>query len=406
MPTRLVVAAVLILSISRLPLAAADAVQASPAQREIAACLAAIDRVERNLPQITKVAETIAARHLKGGHFGCPLSDQPVMAELTGRSGNFMYFGLRAKEERPDEHKQQDVAIVAYDKPAGKRDADTLKKLKDRGVWIVGMGPKSLQRAECHIWIETCDEPGLRGVMSNAITGWALMAELTAAITRQGKMPIIHKSHASPEGVEWAERYRFKQQPFHTDLKVAPIAAGELGQALLRQYREHFQRLNIPQLRAAASKVAEELRAGRKTVVAWQGHMPQLYVGRYGTESWAVAAQLHPRLDSQIQSYVKKTPDEALVLSLGYQGLDPKGAAVWREKKQRVIHLAGEHPDAAWRDRSGLIDWINLGFAFGDACVTIESYPARAFAASGVTQLAAYMAVDAEVRALAVPAGD
>src|SRR5678816_2835586 len=100
MSTRVILAIVLLNAIGHICLGAPPS---SPAQNEIDVSLAAIDRTERNLPQITKIAETIATRHLKGGNFGCPLSDQAVMAELTGRSGNFMFFGLRPKQERTDE---------------------------------------------------------------------------------------------------------------------------------------------------------------------------------------------------------------------------------------------------------------------------------------------------------------
>jgi hypothetical protein len=371
----------------------------SPAQAELDAALAAVERTEKLLPKITEAAQTLADRHVRGGQIGCPFYDQPLMAELYGRSGNLMFFSFRQKPERPDEQKRLDVAIVAYDKPAGKRDADALRKLKDQGMWIIGFGPASLRMSECDTWIDTCDEPGLRATMANALAGWALMAEVTSAITRLGKTPILNRSWSLPDGREWSEKYLKKGQPFHDDVSLPPIAAGELGRKFLQQIRYPLCRLNVAQLRAAAEAIAEELKARRKTVVAWQGHMPQLYVGKYGTESWATAAELHPFLDSQIESYRKKTPEGALVLSLGYHGVDPKGAALWKEKKQRVIHLAGDHTDPAWRNREALIDWIDLGMAQGDACVTIEGYPCRAFPPSGVAQLAAYAAIHAEVMA-------
>lgn len=370
----------------------------SPPQKEIDASLAAVDLTEKLLPQITQIAEKMADRFVHGGQIGCPLYDQPLMAELTGRSGNLMSFGFHAKVDRTEEQKKLDVAIVAYDKPAGKRDADVLAKLKARGAMIVGMGPTSLRPPECDVWIETADQPGLHATMANALAGWTLMAELTSACTRLGKTPVINRSQGLPDGPEWNARYRERGQPFHDDLTLPPIAPGQLGQTFLRQIRYPLRRLNVTQLQSAAEKVADELKAGRKTVVAWQGHMPQLYVGKYGTENWAIAAELHPSLESQIQRY-QKTPDGALVLSLGYCGLDPKGAAVWQAKKQKVIHLAGDHEDPAWRNHAGLLDWIDLGYALGDACVTIEGYPHRAFAPSGIAQLAAYMAVNAEVAA-------
>jgi hypothetical protein len=249
------------------------------------------------------------------------------------------------------------------------------------------------------MWIETCKEQGLHATMANALAGWALMAEVESACTRMGKTPVINRSWSLPDGREWGEKYMKLGKPFHEDITVRPIPPGELAMTFLRQIRYPLRRLNVAQLQNAAAQVADELKAGRKTVVAWQGHMPQLYVGKYGTENWTIYAELHPSLQSQIDTYLKRTPDGALVLSLGYHGLDPKEAEVWREKKQRVIHLAGDHEDPSWRNHDGLLDWIDMGMAQGDACVTIEGYPCRAFPPSGVTQLAAYEAIDAEVRA-------
>ena len=47
--------------------------------------------------------------------------------------------------------------------------------------------------------------------------------------------------------------------------------------------------------------------------------------------------------------------------------------------------------------------WTDLGFAFGDACVTIDGYPIRVLPPSGVVQLAAFGAIDAEMRATVAP---
>ncbi|HEX8911021.1 MAG TPA: hypothetical protein VF796_01580 [Humisphaera sp.] len=373
---------------------------ASPARKELDAALASVDRAEALLPEITKAAETLADRHVRGGLIGLPLYDQPLMQEMYGRSGNIMHIGFDRgwKKDRAPDEERLDVVLVGYDRPHGKNDAAALKKFKDKGAWVLGIGPASLKHPACDAWLDTGAEPGLRSTVANAVVAWALMAETVGACTRQGKMPTMFKSWAYDDGKAWSEPL-FRKVPFHTDLRVAPVPAGELGRAFLRQIRYPLRRTDVGQLRSAAKLIGDELKAGRKTTVAWQGHMPMCYVGKLGSEGWAVAAELHPFLDSQIESYRKKTPDGGLVLSLGANGLDPKGAAVWREKKQRVVHLAGDHPDPAWRRRDRLVDWIDLGFAFGDACVTLDGYPIRLFAPSGIAQAAAYGAIDAEVRA-------
>ena len=83
-------------------------------------------------------------------------------------------------------------------------------------------------------------------------------------------------------------------------------------------------------------------------------------------------------------------------MRLGYHGLEPEGAKLFREKKQRLIFLAGEHPDPAFAPPTDALINIDLGWAFGDACVHIDGYPFPVFAPSGILQAIAYEAIQAE----------
>jgi hypothetical protein len=182
---------------------------------------------------------------------------------------------------------------------------------------------------------------------------------------------------------------------FDDAYRVTPQPAGELGNAWLRQLRYPLRRMMQTQcdaLAAAGQELHRDLAAGRKVVVVWQGHLAPGYVGHFG-DAWAIPAECHPFLDSQMADYRKATPDGALVVSLGSAGLDPAETAMWRSKHQRVIHLCGDHPDPAWRDYGAVAAHVDLNYALGDACVALDGYPARLFAPSGVLQLAAYDAI-------------
>ena len=74
-------------------------------------------------------------------------------------------------------------------------------------------------------------------------------------------------------------------------------------------------------------------------------------------------------------------------------------ALVARVRPQCVIHLAADHPDRDWKATDGLLHQVDLGFCFGDACVSIEGYPICLFAPSGVAQAVAYEAIQAEMAA-------
>ena len=50
-------------------------------------------------------------------------------------------------------------------------------------------------------------------------------------------------------------------------------------------------------------------------------------------------------------------------------------------------------------DQARLAASIDMGYAFGDACVAIDGYPLRVLPPSGVMQIAAYEAINVEVLA-------
>ena len=377
------------------------------------------NRCEQELARYTEVAEIIAERHVRGGSIGFPIEWQALAQDLWGRSGGLIHIGFSRlwKEDRAAEEQVNDVGIVGYDTNPGAGDLVALQKLKSRGVYLVGFGPRQLSSlreivATCDAWFDT----GLAGddrvvdlgsgkraghgnVAVNAIQGATLIAEVVGAITRRGKMPTMWKGYAFSDGRDWGAKYLGKMQ-FHDDYQIPPLAAGELGGRFLRQICYPIQRLRAQsgKLRQAATILSDEIATGRKIYVVWQGHMPPTYIGKYENDRWAVPVELHPYVPQQVEKYRQAVPDGALVLNLGYHGLDPIEAAVRREKHHRVIHMSGDHPDRAWQpgDESQL--QVDLGFAFGDACVSIDGYPIRLFAPSGIAQVIAYEAIKAELK--------
>ena len=380
----------------------------SPAGKAIDDAVALCASAENRMDEVTRIAELVADRHIAGGLIGFAFENQSLAMDLWGRSGSMMHVGFTRpwKQDRTDAEKRQDVGIVAYDRAPAQSDLGELRKLKERGVYLIGFGPggaAELQdhRALCDAWIDSgvTSGWGRRQTLANAINGWTLMAETVGALTRRGKMPTIWKSYSHDDGKAWADKYFGKAQ-FHDDLSVPPHPKGELGRRWLTQIRSNLLRLKHTQLEGltrAGKRIKAAHDAGEKVIVAWQGHMPQAYVGQFDDRDRMIAAELHPFLESQIKEYSSKTPNGALVLALGYHGVDPREIELWKRKSQKVILMSGEHPDPTWQPGQGLEQSIDLGFAFGDACVTLEAYPIRLFAPSGIMQLVAYEAILAEV---------
>jgi hypothetical protein len=105
--------------------------------------------------------------------------------------------------------------------------------------------------------------------------------------------------------------------------------------------------------------------------------------------------ELEPSLDFEVAAYRKAAPRGGLVLRLGGIGRIPGEVELFRELGQRVMYFSGHHPAGRAPARDAVVD-VEWGYAFGDACVSVPGYPIRILPPSGVVQLAAFGAVDAQ----------
>jgi hypothetical protein len=187
---------------------------------------------------------------------------------------------------------------------------------------------------------------------------------------------------------------------------VPPQPAGALARAYIAGIRDLVKKLRNEELAGvlkASELIAAEHQAGRKTFIAWAGHMPGAYIGKREDAAWAQAIELHPFLEAQRKQFVERVPEGALVLRLGYHGEDPECVSLFKDKKSRVIYLSGKNPDPAWQPSSDNLLNVPLGWEFGDALVALEGYPIRLFPPSGIIQAVVYEAIDVEVRSRQKP---
>ncbi|MCM8815748.1 MAG: hypothetical protein NC931_07225 [Candidatus Omnitrophica bacterium] len=401
-----------------------------PADRNYAATqyckavLDACDRVESNLSEISKVAEIVAERHMKGGLIGFyPIVYQGLQDELWGRSGSMVNMGVHrpSKRNRTEEEKKLDVSIIGWQtKPVGKDEALRMKTFKERGGYIIGFGPKDLpELAEqvqlCDVWFDTgagiddrCvnllddSKAGRTNHLVNALNAWALAAEIFSAITRKGHTPAMWKSYVYKDGKEWGNQFLFKQQ-FMDQYPVKPIPPEELAKAFLDGIRYHvrkFQNTQFSNIQKAVDLIVRELKKGEKIPVASMGHMPWTYVGKYEDSKWAENFDLHTNVSAQVEKYMKNTKDNCLIVRLGYTGMDPDSKRIFAQKKQRVILISAENDSEnqpGWEIPDGIDVYIDMGYAFGDACVWIEGLPVRILPPSGIMQIVAYECLNVEV---------
>jgi hypothetical protein len=204
------------------------------------------------------------------------------------------------------------------------------------------------------------------------------------------------KAWITEDGKAWSDRYFGKQQ-FHTEFKVPPVAAGQLAGAYLERIRYLVRRLRGRELDSIvqfAAAIAAETKAGRRTVVASSGHMAMSWIGRWDDKAWGLNHEVHDNVAAQTESFQKDQPDGALVLRLDAYGLHRDVDALFRKKNQRVLLVTAENPRPEYAVPADRSQRIDMGYAHGDACVSIPGYPIPILPPSGVLQVAAYESIN------------
>jgi hypothetical protein len=393
----------------------------SAASQYLDALKVKLDETAARLPEITKIAETIAARHERGGLIGFPWLGTTLEQELFGRAGGLMHIGFdRAwKPERSTEEKANDVVIYAWDDAPTPNDLKRVQDDKAKGLFVLGFGAKKSAAlaphvAACDAWIDTGAgdddrvvplpsgrRAGKTNHFVNAMNGWCFIAEFVSALTRRGKMPAMWKAWITEDGKAWSEKY-FQKVQFHDEFKVPPVPAGELATRYLERIRylmERLQRTELPDIRSFAADIAVELRAGKKTTVASSGHMAMSWIARWDDAAWGLNHEVHDNVPSQMESFAKDTPDGGLVLRLDAYGLHRSVGELFQKKQQRVLLITSENPRPEFAVPANYTRKIDMGYAHGDACVWLEGYPIPILPPSGVIMVAAYEALNAEVTA-------
>ena len=393
---------------------------ASAASQYLDALRTKLDEAAARVPEITKLAERIAERHERGGLIGFPWLGTTLEQELFGRAGGLMHIGFdRAwKKERSAEEKANDVVLYAWDEAPKDGDLKRVQDDKAKGLFVIGFGPRKAAAfaphvAACDAWLDTGagdddrvvalknGRTGKTNHFTNALNGWLFIAEFTGALTRRGKMPAMWKAWITVDGKDWSEKY-FQKTQFHDEFKVPPVPPGELAARYLERLRylvDRLQHTELADIRSFAADIAAELRAGRKTTVASSGHMAMSWIARWDDKAWAVNHEVHDNVESQMQSFIKDTPDGGLILRLDAYGLHRSVDELFQRKKQRVLLITSENPRPEFAVPASYARKVDMGYAHGDACVWLDGYPIPILPPSGVMMVAAYESLSAEVLA-------
>lgn len=352
---------------------------------------------------IAKAADAFAQAWIEAGQFGIrghSNAAKAIRGAWTRQPGAFQsYLGQTGKAGEP--------ALLVADLTGDSTELAALAdSAKDAGVVII-LGRRSaltgdslgadamrvdtdlrqfaaaLQQSEQPDRVSRADH-NLRQ-WSMLVRSWQFQAEIFAACTRHGKVPIVMRSVEDDTRKLWLKRYG--QQAFHHDRWLDPIQPGVLGREYLAQVRKVLRELSTGQWDDLA-KVRDQLdrtRVGGGTVHLHTGGSVLPYL---------LPDMIKPVPGWQLLHGGKDAPTAGdFILAVG--GSAPPGHAWWGDHRDYRIHSVGlawlinrfDSRPSHFKPGELLVD---LWGPVGDSAVKVEHYDARL---GPVTNASALMAV-------------
>ena len=175
---------------------------------------------------------------MAGGYLWAGGSQPDFGAEAVGRAGGLM--GIKPLDL--SQVFRNDVVLYGARGALSPEDLSAIARCKSAGAYVVAFAAAegSLRTPQGpDLLIDSGNFSGLatsHGIcpldtVTNIMNMWVFTGEFTAACTRLGKMPTIYRSYGLPGARQRDEKYT--GQMFHTDMTIAPIDAGILGDKYL-----------------------------------------------------------------------------------------------------------------------------------------------------------------------------
>ena len=206
-----------------------------------------IDQIATDLPSIWKSAQAAAVPFVDGCDLGVR-GDAALGRELANRAGGLMacHGTIGAAG---------DVILYAFAVPARERPDLALaleqeladaRKLAESGAVVVGIASFQMLRQHgqlvqvkqsCPLLLDNHVPVGADLLVTpvNAVVAWTWTAELFAACTRLGHVPVLRRHHDVDYKRQWYRRYR--DMRFHDDVELGRIDRGVLGAEYLASLR-------------------------------------------------------------------------------------------------------------------------------------------------------------------------
>jgi hypothetical protein len=338
----------------------------------------ALEAAAREMPAITAAAEATAQSLAGGGKFWAA-GHPALVSEFSGRASGFMYLkGLQLDQVAPGD-------TILYT-PGGVDKADELVAIAAKGATLVCIGVAAPEGAHS---LSASMESGLTPTLAGAITGWVYIAETIAALTRQGKMPVIYETIGLYSGFQRIAQFEgqgiYWHEP-HTVPTIPPATLGLSYTATVGTMLERVEREMGPRIAQAAAWTAEAHAAGKQTIMYNMGHMFPHEVADteiatlFKSEVWYSGfSQMPPPDDAYTAGDV--------LLHIGYQHPPYELLPKAKHAGARVVYVdILQHRDYPNNDQDVL--WIDPMWPWADGVVAIPNYDVPACPASGVINAA------------------
>ena len=317
-------------------------------------------------------AEQAASRLAAGGQLWAA-GQESLCRELCGRAGGMMQI-QRLGSKNPEAGD-----VVLYGSLEGAPLPDSLGETK---ALVIVFGAPPAQEG-LTAFSSYAEKTGLSPTHANLIPAWVFTGELVAALTRQGKIPVLFETIGLYGGFARIDKYLRQGVLWHEDLTVPPVAPGEIGKSYIAAVSRMLLRIETEErgLLDRAGEWARQAQSKKKRAFMYgQGHfMPseiaETEIGTlFETSSWNAGFVRTPPRESYEQ--------DDLVVCVGYQHPPSYLLAKARAAKANVAYVT-VLGDRDYVNDSGVV-WIDPMWRWADACVSLDGYDIPILPPSGI----------------------
>jgi hypothetical protein len=357
------------------------------------------------LPEISQAAESAASRLIGGGDLYIASSRPDFMSEGYVRSGGMMMM----QECTSSTPKQGDVVIAGWSDTESDADRRLISRLVETGAFVIGIGPEAKQFSRnLDVFLHSdppCPEIVLGHLnnesyplisLQNLILLWTFTAELVAAMTREGQMPVMYQSVLTEGARE--RNTSFGSHRFHATHDVPSISPGRLGGAYLDRISTCLTSLHheAPAVARAAAAAVEVLKNDRHIHAFLIAHFPVHQAGAPGDPGYMTTLDTFTGETPDVAELERKLGPGDLFFFLGYYRRPNAAYEVARRRQCTIVEIiaGAREPASVGHEPDYKID---PGWEYTDSLVDVPGYDVRILPASGILQAAVYWSVIGQI---------